>query len=64
MSGAANARLMQRLQAHARTPENISCADCGYSPSTWASINLKVYVCMNCSGIHRMLGVHITQVGI
>lgn len=62
MAATANLRQMQRLQEYARTPENINCVDCGYSPSTWASINLNVFVCMSCSGIHRMLGVHITQV--
>ena len=29
---------------------------------TWASANLGVYLCLNCSGVHRSLGTHITQV--
>ena len=28
----------------------------------WASSNIGVFVCVNCSGIHRMLGVHISRV--
>lgn len=28
----------------------------------WTSINLGVLVCIQCSGIHRSLGVHISKV--
>jgi len=45
-----------------KLPENKFCADCPIKGPTWASINLGVFVCLECSGIHRHLGVHISQV--
>ncbi|CAN8077032.1 unnamed protein product [Agarophyton chilense] len=42
--------------------ENRTCADCrGHSPR-WASTNLGIFICITCSGIHRKLGTHISQV--
>jgi hypothetical protein len=35
---------------------------CLCTDPTWASANLGVYLCLNCSGVHRSLGTHITQV--
>jgi hypothetical protein len=45
--------------------ENTLCADCG-NPiehrNAWASINLGIFCCIQCSGIHRQMGVHISKV--
>ncbi|KAJ6847987.1 ADP-ribosylation factor GTPase-activating protein AGD3 [Iris pallida] len=41
---------------------NHVCADCGASEPDWASLNLGILVCIECSGVHRNLGVHISKV--
>ena len=41
---------------------NPRCADCGAPQPEWASINLGLMVCLQCSGVHRSLGVHLTKV--
>lgn len=42
---------------------NALCADCGSdSRVEWVSINLGIIVCIECSGIHRSLGTHISKI--
>ena len=41
---------------------NDVCCDCGSPAPEWASINLGCLICLECSGIHRSLGVHISKV--
>ncbi|KAJ1902066.1 hypothetical protein LPJ66_000315 [Kickxella alabastrina] len=43
-------------------PENALCADCGAARPEWCSINLGCLVCIECSGIHRGLGTHVSKV--
>lgn len=39
------------------------CADCGSTSKVeWVSINLGIVLCIECSGIHRSLGTHISKV--
>ncbi|XP_059801400.1 arf-GAP with coiled-coil, ANK repeat and PH domain-containing protein 2-like isoform X3 [Hypanus sabinus] len=41
---------------------NTNCCDCGQADPRWASINLGITLCIECSGIHRSLGVHFSKV--
>jgi Arf-GAP/coiled-coil/ANK repeat/PH domain-containing protein len=41
---------------------NDVCADCGCHDPDWASLNLGILLCIECSGVHRNLGVHISKV--
>ena len=45
-----------------RVPGNSMCCDCGSSEPDWASLNLGTLLCIECSGIHRRLGVHVSKV--
>ncbi|KAM9966223.1 hypothetical protein ACTFIR_006418 [Dictyostelium discoideum] len=41
---------------------NLYCADCNTRDPDWASINFGCLLCIDCSGIHRGMGVHISKV--
>uniref|UniRef100_A0A8C2WYD9 Arf-GAP with coiled-coil, ANK repeat and PH domain-containing protein n=1 Tax=Cyclopterus lumpus TaxID=8103 RepID=A0A8C2WYD9_CYCLU len=51
--------ILQRIQSQ---PGNEQCCDCGQADPRWASINLGILLCIECSGIHRSLGVHCSKV--
>ncbi|KAM6977512.1 arf-GAP with coiled-coil, ANK repeat and PH domain-containing protein 3-like [Aplochiton taeniatus] len=51
--------ILQRIQG---LPGNEQCCDCGQADPRWTSINLGVLLCIECSGIHRSLGVHCSKV--
>ncbi|KAM5164610.1 arf-GAP with coiled-coil, ANK repeat and PH domain-containing protein 2 isoform 1-T1 [Mantella aurantiaca] len=50
---------LQKVQC---IPGNTKCCDCGLPDPRWASINLGITLCIECSGIHRSLGVHFSKV--
>ena len=41
---------------------NQICADCSCEFPEWTSINLGILICVECSGVHRSLGVQISKV--
>jgi len=45
-----------------RVAGNAVCCDCGSPEPDWASLNLGTLLCIECSGIHRKKGVHISKV--
>ena len=54
-------KLLQIIRDHDQG--NCWCADCGSGIKTeWVSINLGIVLCIECSGIHRSLGTHISKV--
>ncbi|KAH8239004.1 hypothetical protein KR038_011830 [Drosophila bunnanda] len=54
--------LAAMLAIRQRVPGNGYCVDCGAQNPEWASLNLGVLMCIECSGVHRNLGSHISKV--
>lgn len=65
--GKLNPSLLELQQAIIRyvqkLPGNDRCCDCNsQNDATWLSTNFGIIVCIECSGIHRDLGVHISRI--
>ncbi|GMS90225.1 hypothetical protein PENTCL1PPCAC_12400 [Pristionchus entomophagus] len=54
--------LEARIKALLALEENRKCVDCGSRSPRWASYSLGVFMCLQCAGVHRALGVHISRV--
>lgn len=65
--------LVGLMQSGVRTPDMLQCDRaaaekllhlfvCRAADPDWASLNLGILLCIECSGVHRQLGVHVSKV--
>jgi len=60
------ASLYDKLLQFSKTEDNQKCADCFCTGEpmrrTWVSTNLGIFLCINCAGVHRSLGTHLSSI--
>jgi hypothetical protein len=52
----------RQIETLSSAPGNLKCCECNTTKGVeWLSLNLGVVFCLDCAGIHRSLGVHVSQ---